>query len=202
MLRLLSALCFCASVNAGTKQNAQKPPPGRDELLQLNKGNFNAELKKHKQLLVHFCELHANTRTVSVSAWSHPSASCPCLFIPMQTLPSPEKATGYRRCLKVLLKGFRGQRSKRRCLMCQRRRTWLRSSMPPDSPQSSCTYQEINTTPKCVLVRANHIYNLVTSVKRGISSKRMKPSRPVVMNVIYLKRANQERISIPTALQG
>uniref|UniRef100_A0A3Q4AKY4 Thioredoxin domain-containing protein n=1 Tax=Mola mola TaxID=94237 RepID=A0A3Q4AKY4_MOLML len=56
LLRMLLALCFCVSVNAGTKQNQneQKSSPEKDGLLQLNKGNFNAALKKHKQLLVHF----------------------------------------------------------------------------------------------------------------------------------------------------
>lgn len=52
------ALCFCASVTTDTQLNRQadKSFPEGDGVLQLNKGNFNRALRKHKQLLVHFCK--------------------------------------------------------------------------------------------------------------------------------------------------
>lgn len=59
------ALSFCVSVTADTQLDGQadKSSPKKDGVLQLNKGNFNRALRKHKQLLVHFCKLLRKTHT-------------------------------------------------------------------------------------------------------------------------------------------
>lgn len=67
MRRLLllgvTALCLCMFVVADKQpdRQADKSSPETDGVLQLKKGNFNRALRKHKQLLVHFCELHTKS---------------------------------------------------------------------------------------------------------------------------------------------
>lgn len=65
------ACCVCALVATDSQpdQQGDRSFPEKDGVLQLKKSNFNRALRKHKQLLVHFCKLHAKTHT----AWFSPT---------------------------------------------------------------------------------------------------------------------------------
>ena len=64
-LQLLGVTAFCLFVfvaaDAHVDQKGDKTLPEKDGVLQLKKENFNRALRKHKQLLVHFCKLHTKT---------------------------------------------------------------------------------------------------------------------------------------------
>lgn len=66
-LLLLGLVAGCARVLVATDsqpdQQRDRSVPEEDGVLQLKKSNFNRALRKHKQLLVHFCKLHARTHT-------------------------------------------------------------------------------------------------------------------------------------------
>lgn len=67
----VAACCACVLVAADSQpdQQGDRSFPEEDGVLQLKKSNFNRALRKHKQLLVHFCKLHAKTHT----AWLSPA---------------------------------------------------------------------------------------------------------------------------------
>lgn len=62
----LLAVIFFLSVSADMQQDRgeDKSLPKNDGVLKLNRGNFNRALREHKQLLVHFCELHLKTHSL------------------------------------------------------------------------------------------------------------------------------------------
>lgn len=66
LLLVLLAVIFFSSITADTQQDrgADKSLPKKDGVLKLNRGNFNWALREHKQLLVHFCELHLKTHSL------------------------------------------------------------------------------------------------------------------------------------------
>lgn len=61
----VTALCLSVLVAADTQpdQQGDRAFPEKDGVLQLEKSNFNRALRKHKQLLVHFCKSRANVHT-------------------------------------------------------------------------------------------------------------------------------------------
>lgn len=65
MLLGFSAFCLCVFVAADSKPDRQeeKPLPEKDGVLQLKRENFKRALRKHDQLLVHFCKLNIKTHT-------------------------------------------------------------------------------------------------------------------------------------------
>lgn len=61
LLLCVTAFCLGVCVAADTKEDKQFPE--KDGVLQLKKGNFKRALRKHDQLLVHFCKLNIKPHT-------------------------------------------------------------------------------------------------------------------------------------------
>lgn len=83
MRRLLLLILLSAATTDG-KQDAVNSP--MENILKLNRGNFDGALREHKQLLVHFCKSCGETRSLVGGGLNRAAAGDVLIFHCVQIL--------------------------------------------------------------------------------------------------------------------